>query len=173
MIFLLTFLVILLIAGISIYIEESEEKRSIREQQERKISRIKDNIKDEFDYLEKASQWQYGEIIPGLERYADRMKKILSDESILKNLKPYDEFYRTNIKKNSTLHGTFKIVIDKNLVPKFSPDRGSYDKQERDIELEACMNINELEEFIKKCKRLVIDKEIEDHRKKKVEDKLK
>jgi hypothetical protein len=170
---LLVFLLIgfFIVTSIS-WLDYNDETNRKKREKENHISWVKSRITGEFDLL---IEYPTKESIEGLEHYLDKLKKIATDSSFTKHIKPYDELYAGSINRRSALHDRFKIMIDKNLTPKFAPDvyYTFENKKDMDYELEACMDANELEKFIDRCKMALMNKEIEAHRKKIIEDKLK
>lgn len=170
------FLVFLLIGAFIVvsisWLDYNDETNRKKREKENHISWVKYRIKGKFEPL---IEYPSKEAIEGLERYLEKLKEISTDSSFTKYLKPYDEFYAGSINRRSVLRGRFKILIDKNLTPKFAPDvyYTFENKKDMDYELEECMDANELEKFIDRCKMSLMNKEIEAHRKKIVEDKLK
>ena len=170
---LLVILLIVAFIAVSIsWLDYNEETSRKKREKENHISWVKDRIKGEFEPL---IEYPSKEEIEGLEHYLEKLKKISTDSSFTKHLKPYDEFYAGSINRCSALHDRFKIMIDKNLTPKFAPDvyYTFEDKKDMDYELEECMDAKELEKFIDRCKMSLMNKEIEAHRKKIIENKLK
>jgi hypothetical protein len=159
------FTAIALFGGFQIFYDIKEKKR----ERERHISYIKERITDEFDPL---IEYPTNEIINSLERY---LEKLIKMADLKKDLKPYDEFCVGCLKSHGCYHDRYKIIIDKNLVPKFAPDTHyvSDESDDKDYELEACMDADELRKFIDKCKMSLMNNEIEAHRKKIVESKVK
>ena len=168
--FFVTLMVGLAIA-LSVAISEYfDDKAREKECKQNRIRIIKEPITDEFDLV---AAFLTDEIIKSLEKFAEKMRKIKTDANISSNLKPYDSFYSNKLREFEV--DKFNITIDKNLVPKFAPDSriDLTDKDRRDYQLEACMSLEELEAFIDKCKRKLMDEQIDKHRKKLVEDELK
>lgn len=165
------FIALFIVTSISL-LDYNDETRRKKREKENHISWLKSRITGEFDPL---IEYPTKESIEGLEHYLDKLKKIATDSSFTKHIKPYDEFYAGSINRRSALHDRFQIIIDKNLTPKFAPDvyYTFENKKDMDYELEACMDANELEKFIDRCKMALMNREIEAHRKKIIEDKLK
>ena len=145
-------------------------KKEERKYKERRISYIKENIKEEFETI---THYLNKDTIDWLNECADKLRKMSTDKDIIDNVKPYDEFKLDNPKKYG--YDSFKIKLDRNLVPKFAPGEHCYfvETDKIDYELEACMDLKELEVFIERCKMIYMCNEIETLRKKIVEDKLK
>ena len=167
-----TLTVLIIIFSLIIAFKASSENDEDGDKSKAQRDICKHKIKSSFERLER---YPTDEIIQGLKRYAERMKVLLTDPSVSSDLKPYDSFYKGYLKKSTTVTVySFKIVIDKDLKPKFAPaDTFGYGKEYYDDELKVCLTLQELEELIDKCSRNLMDKQIEVHRKKKVEDKLK
>lgn len=154
----------------AILLSEQDDRYKKKQALEREIERTKERVTDEFNSLticlsEQTIEW--------LNKCAEKIRKMSTDPEVTNNLKPYDEFALEKPKKYSS--DSFKIKVDKNLVPKFAPDDYHFFREEDkiDYELEACMDLKELEGFIAECKRILMDKNIEKHRKRQIEERIK
>lgn len=154
----------------NIHAENAEQK----ERHERHVENIKHKIKSELESIKTQCGWPSEETLNSLINYHEKMLLMESDPDITSNLKPYDEYYKGKLRNKSALNDTYSIVIDKQLTPRFLPDVYlSSNNWERDIELSACPNAKELENFIDECKKIIMDKKIDKFRKKQIEEKLK
>jgi len=167
MVFLFIFIFSICVPFVFVKIADSRQKKKDKEYT---ISCAKNNIKNEFESI---THFLDKKTIDWLNDCADKLRIMSTDKDITDNVKPYDEFELDKLNKYS--HDSFKIKVDKNFVPKFAP--GDYyffrEKDKIDYELEACMDLKELESFIERCKMIFMNNEIEAHRKKIIENKLK
>ena len=100
--------------------------------------------------------------------FADKMEK-LSDGDVKADLKPYDVYNVKSLSeylKMGKLLG--RIVINKNLEPRFMTSLPLTDAEVADIELEAALTIGEGKELADKCRKIKMDVDIESFRKDKV-----
>lgn len=167
---IMALLILLIVIGFPFVFIECSDRNEEKKKKEREISYAKKNIKREFDTI---TYLLDKEIIDWLNKCAEKLRKMSTDKDIIDNIKPYDEIKLDKPKKYSI--DNFKIKVDKNLVPKFAPGEVYYfsEKNKIDYELEACMDLKELEAFIEMCKVKLMNKEIEAHRKRIIENKLK
>lgn len=169
--FIVSLIVILILVVI---ISVHEENAAKKEKRERRISNIKYRISAELESIKAQCAWPSEETFDSLVEYHKRMVLMESDPEIVRNLKPYDEYYRGKLRKKSALNDDYAIVVDKNLKPRFLPAYYLSDnKEKRDIEISVCPNLKEFGEFIDECKKIIMDKKIDKFRKKQIEEKLK
>jgi hypothetical protein len=99
--------------------------------------------------------------------FADKMDK-LKDASIGAKLKPYDSFakaYLNGSKISSCNKLCGRIVIDKNLIPRFIVDKEFLlDKKFFDTELEVSYTSNDVRILAEKCKIIKNDADLEEKR---------
>ena len=162
------FLSIAAVVVISLLIDMRSEKK---DNEEHKKTVAMKHIADEFKSITNCIIFD-NNIIPNLEGYLSCLKKLRTDENIIEHIKPYDEYHVGKIKKHL---GYASIIIDGNGEPRLSPryiDLKSNNKY-RDYEISACFNEEQLEDFIKQCKKIKVNHDIEIFRKNKVEEGLK
>lgn len=166
--------IFLVIAILSLWTNAHAEAAEEKERHERYVERVKNRVKEVLESIKDQCGWPSEETLNSLIEYHEKMVLMESDPEITHNIKPYDEYYKGKLRKNSALHSGYAIIIDKHLTPRFLPDVYLSDNEkERDIELSACPNAKELEKFIDECKKIIMDKKIDKFRKKQVEEKLK
>jgi len=122
------------------------------ERQER-MDEIRSNILTKFDYFKQKSDDNAHEVLMEIANQMEILKGMKDD------IRPYDLF------DVGTFHQIApKIVIDKNLEPKLIPMFPSDDRETRDVELKFSLNHHEVVELAMECKKIKMDKEIEDNR---------
>jgi hypothetical protein len=166
---------ILIVLGISLaalsiqawsdHVEEKEEK-------EKNIKRLQQDIKREYESIEHAANVFGDEYAAKLTEFADKMDKITSNDDIKRDLKPYDMMGRENLCKTKRKWGM--IIIDKNLSPKFvATYLTSGSDIGKDVELGAALDSKGVRELAEKCRKAKLDYDIEKYRKKKIENFIK
>lgn len=164
MLSLLVFLIILV--SLSFYLGDRQAKKDTEKE---RIARIQKYVKEDLETITRYAT-RYGDTFyDTLMDFADKMEK-LSDGDVKADLKPYDVYnvkpLNENLKHISRLLG--RIVIDKNLEPRFMTSSPSTDAEVADIELEAALTIGEVKELADKCRKIKMDVDIESFRKEKV-----
>ena len=164
-------LVIFLLCIFYLILSACDEEQRKKENKEYKKNLAKNNIAHEFESISNCVIFdEY--IIPNLESYLRCLDKIKTDENIAEHIKPYDEYHEGKIKRHL---GYASIIIDTNGEPRLAPkwidlrEGNEY----RDDEISACLNKEQLEAFIKQCKKIKVNYDIEAFRKNKVEEGLK
>ena len=99
---------------------------------------------------------------------ADMVSEIKDD--VKRDLKPYDVYNTKRLHNQFSGLGTMlgRIVINKNLEPRFIVSAPSTIPSRADIQLEAALTIEEVKELANKCLRIKMDADIEKFRKDKV-----
>ena len=158
-IILLSAIILWNLAGI---IDEKKEK-------ERRIAALQNQVKEDLEEVVRYSS-VFGDIFyKSLMDFANKMEK-LCDDDIKSDLKPYDIY---NIQR---LHNQFsglgrmfgRIVINKNLEPRFMVSELSTIPSRADIQLEAALTVEEVKELAHKCNKIKMDVDVERFRKDKV-----
>lgn len=142
------------------HVEEKEEK-------EKNIKRLQQDIKREYESIERTANVFGDEYAAKLLEFADKMDKISSSEDIKRDLKPYDMMGRENLCKMKRKWGM--IIIDKNLNPKFISSYPQASEKHKDFELEAALDSKGVRELAEKCRKVKLDYDIEKYRKHKIE----
>lgn len=151
--------------AISLYLGDRQAKKDTEKE---RIIRIQRYIKEDLEAITRYST-RYGDTFyDTLMDFADKMEK-LSDGDVKADLKPYDVYNVKSLSeylKMGKLLG--RIVINKNLEPRFMTSFPSADAEVADIELEAALTIGEVKELADKCRKIKMDVDIESFRKEKV-----
>jgi len=146
---------------------EMQEKEEEKETEKRRIEGIKNMVTSAFDdILEDAKR--FGDIYyVSLNDFVKKMLKLTS--SIVKtDLKAYDIYNVKLLYDDPRSPHLGRIVIDKDLTPRFMSSAPSLDREQADIELSAALNVVEVEEFARKCRDIKLGVDIEAYRKEKV-----
>lgn len=151
--------------AISLYLGDRQAKKDTEKE---RIIRIQKHVKEDLEAITRYST-RYGDTFyDTLMDFADKMEK-LSDGDVKADLKPYDVYNVKSLSeylKMGKLLG--RIVINKNLEPRFMTSLPSTDAEVADIELEAALTIGEVNELAEKCRKIKMDVDIEAFRKEKV-----
>jgi hypothetical protein len=135
----------------------------------RRINGIQNDVKEE---LEEITEYAYrfgDDFSKSLISFADKMENLTKDD-IKRDLKPYDIYNTQRLHNQFSGLGTMlgRIVINKNLEPRFMVSPPSTIPSRADIQLEAALTIEEVKELANKCLRIKMDADIEKFRKDKV-----
>lgn len=151
--------------AISLYLGDRQAKKDTENE---RIIRIQKHVKEDLEAITRYSTRYGDKFYDVLMDFADKMEK-LSDGDVKADLKPYDVYNVKSLSeylKMGKLLG--RIVINKNLEPKFMTSFPSTDAEVADIELEAALTIGEVKELADKCRKIKMDVDIESFRKEKV-----
>lgn len=143
-----------------------EEKK---EAEERRIAALQNQVKEDLEKIIKYSE-RFGDMFyKSLMDFANKMEK-LCDDDIKSDLKPYDIYNIQRLHNQFSGLGTMfgRIVIDKNLEPRFMVSEPSTIPSRADIQLEAALTVEEVKELAHKCNRIKMEVNIEKFRKDKV-----
>ena len=162
MLSLLVFLIILV--SLYFYLGSRQEKQAKKE----RITRIQKHVKEDLEAITRYAT-RYGDTFyDTLMDFADKMEK-LSDGDVKADLKPYDVYNVKRLSEYLTMGKLLgRIVVNKNLEPRFMTSLPSTDAEVADIELEAALTIGEVKELADKCRKIKMDVDIESFRKEKV-----
>ena len=163
---MLSLLVLLIIVvSLSFYLGDRQAKKDTEKE---RIARIQRHVKEDLEAITRYAT-RYGDTFyETLMDFADKMEK-LSDGDVKADLKPYDVYNVKSLSeylKMGKLLG--RIVINKNLEPRFMTSLPLTDAEVADIELEAALTIGEVKELADKCRKIKMDVDIESFRKEKV-----
>jgi hypothetical protein len=160
----LVFLIVLV--SLSFYFGNKETEKEIKME---RIDRIHKNVKYDLESITRYATRSGDKFYNALMDFANKMEK-LSESEVKDDLKPYDVYnvkpLNENLKHISRLLG--RIVIDKNLEPRFMTSYISSNAEEADIELEVALSIDEVKELANKCRKIKMNTDIEAFRQEKV-----
>lgn len=169
-VFLMIGLWIVLAVCLMEYIDDKDREKNNRLAKIKNIQRhVTEGFKDIIDLAPRYGNEYYVSLMD----FANKMDKMVSLKS---DLKPYDAYYHKRLCENKVSHMASKflgrIVIDKNLVPKFMASGQSNIPSQCDIELEVALTSDGVRELAEKCRKLKMDSDIEKFRKDKVKKEL-
>lgn len=161
-------LIIIVYALIHILDEIDKKEEKDREDRERLFSiqrRVDEGIEELIEHADR-----YGDkLYISLTDFADKMAK-LCESDIKKDLKPYDIYNSSLLVSNRIIGiGVGRIVINKNLEPRFMLIHPSLNQSEADIELEAALTIDEVKRLANWCKNIKMNHDIDKFRQNKVQ----
>lgn len=146
-------------------LEYQDEKMDKEVRKNHIQGRITEDFEDIIDLAPRFGNEYYESLMD----FAKKMDKMVSLKS---DLKPYDAYYHKRLYENKASHMASKflgrIVIDKNLVPKFMASGQSNIPSRCDIELEVALTSDGVRELAEKCRKLKMNSDIENFRKDKV-----
>lgn len=158
--------VLIALIAISFYLGDRQAKKDT---EKKRIISIQKHIKEDLETIPRYATRYGDKFYDVLMDFANKMEK-LSDSDVRADLKPYDVYNMKNLseylKGIRELLG--RIVINKNLEPRFMTSYLSTNTEEADIELEAALTIGEVKELAEKCRKIKMDVDIETFRKDKV-----
>ena len=165
-VFLMICLCITLAICLMEYMDDKDREKSNRLAEIKNIqSRITEDFEDIIDLAPRYGNEYYESLMD----FANKMEKILT---IKEDLKPYDVFYHKRLyeEKKTYMASKFigRIVIDKNIVPRFMVTPQSTIPSRCDIELEVALTSDGVRELAEKCRKIKMDADIEAFRKNKV-----
>jgi hypothetical protein len=158
--------VLIALIAISFYLGDRQAKKDT--ENERIIS-IQRHIKEDLETIPIYATRYGDKFYDALMDFANKMEK-LSDSDVRADLKPYDVYNMKTLSEYLKSMGKLlgRIVIDKNLEPRFMTSYLSTNTEEADIELEAALTIGEVKELAEKCRKIKMEVDIETYRKEKV-----
>jgi uncharacterized protein YpmB len=164
---MLSLLVLLIIlVSVSFYLGNRQAEKDAEKE---RIDKIQKGVKDDLETISRYATRYGDKFYDVLMDFANKMEK-LSDSDVMADLKPYDVYNMKSlneyVKGVSRLLG--RIVINKNLEPRFMTSYLSTNTEDADIELEAALTIGEVKELAEKCRKIKMDVDIEAFRKDKV-----
>jgi hypothetical protein len=135
----------------------------------RRINGIQNDVKEELEEITEYADRFGDDFSKSLISFADKMENLTKDD-IKRDLKPYDIYNTQRLHNQFSGLGTMlgRIVINKNLEPRFMVSPPSTIPSRADIQLEAALTIEEVKELANKCLRIKMDADIEKFRKDKV-----
>lgn len=164
------FIGVLFVISVCICITQiMDDKAKEKENRLAEIERIKSHVANEFEYMLDMAEICGDKYYKSLIDFADKMDKLSQLQS---DLKPYDKYCFKKLYENTASHMASKfigrIVIDKDLVPKFMLTAPSNMSSQLDIELKAALTSEDVRGFANKCRKAKMDADIEKFRKDKV-----
>ena len=164
--FLLISLGIILLYLAQTVLSESNEKK---EAEERRIADLQNDVKEELDGITEYADRFGDKFYDSLMDFASKMEKLCLDD-VKVDLKPYDTYNIKRLQESFSPLGKLlgRIVINKNLEPRFMVSAPSTIPSRADIQLEAALTIDEVKELADKCRKIKMDVDIEAFRKDKV-----
>ena len=149
--------------------EIMDDKKREKENRLAEIERIQSRVTEDFKDVVVFSDRFGNEYYNGLMDFANKMDKMLE---IQNDLKSYDVFYHKRLYENTASYMGSKfmgrIIVDKNLVPKFMVTAQSSIPSQLDIELEVALTSDGVRELAEKCRKIKMGADIEAFRKDKV-----
>ena len=130
-----------------------------------RIERIKDYVTEAFSDIEEDSDRFGYDYAKSLMDYADKMDK-MSSSKVKSDLKPYDVYHVKRLSENLASLALGRIVIDKDLTPRFMAT--ALNDNDKDVQLSVALTSDEVRELAEKCKKIAMDKDIDNFRKDKV-----
>lgn len=137
--------------------------------EKRRINGLQNDIKEDLEEITEYAD-RFGEDFnKSLMDFANKMENLTKD-NVKRDLKPYDVYNTKRLHNQFSGLGTMlgRIVINKNLEPRFMVSPPSTIPSRADIQLEAALTIEEVKELANKCLRIKMDADIEKFRKDKV-----
>ena len=165
-ILLLIFFAVLIVAFLLDHINEIESEK---EEKKRRIEAIQSYVISSFDELLEDAEDCGEDYYASLNDFADKMEK-LSAKDIKDDLRPYDIYNVKMLSNNMRSHSLGRIVIDKNLMPKFMLTPPSLYRDKCDIELDVAYTSSKVKELADKCRKVKMGIDIERFRKNKVKE---
>ena len=135
----------------------------------RRINGIQNDVKKDLEEITEYANRFGDDYNKSLMDFANKMENLTKDD-IKRDLKPYDIYNTQRLHNQLSGLGTMlgRIVINKNLEPRFMVSAPSTIPSRADIQLEAALTIEEVKELANKCLRIKMDADIEKFRKDKV-----
>jgi len=164
--FLLISLGIILLYIAQTVLSDRNEKK---EAEERRIADLQNDVKEELDGITEYADRFGDKFYDSLMDFASKMEKLCLDD-VKVDLKPYDTYNIKRLQESFSPLGKLlgRIVINKNLEPRFMVSAPSTIPSRADIQLEAALTIDEVKELADKCRKIKMDVDIEAFRKDKV-----
>jgi D-arabinose 1-dehydrogenase-like Zn-dependent alcohol dehydrogenase len=167
--FLYFWLIILGIAFLCLAQAAWSDHEEKKEAEERRIADLKGEIKKDLEKITDLA-YRFGDkFYVSLMDFASKMEKLTEDD-VKADLKPYDIYNVKHLQESFSGLGKLicRIVINKNLEPRFMASSPSTIPSRIDIQLEAALTIEEVKELADVCRRIKMDVDIEAYRKDKV-----
>ena len=164
--FLLISLGIILLYLAQTVLSDRNEKK---EAEERRSADLQNDVKEELDGITEYADRFGDKFYDSLMDFASKMEKLCLDD-VKVDLKPYDTYNIKRLREPFSPLGKLlgRIVINKNLEPRFMVSAPSTIPSRADIQLEAALTIDEVKELADKCRKIKMDVDIEAFRKDKV-----
>ncbi len=163
----LTFLGVFFIIIASWWLLEAWDERQKEEEREKdRIESIEKYVLDGYEEILEDAERFGNEFSASLNDFAEKMNKI---SSLKVDLRPYD-VYAVNrlVKDNPSCLFLGRIVIDRNLNPKFMVTAPSLDRTQADIQLNVAYSTDSVKALADTCRKIKMDIDIEKYRKDKV-----
>lgn len=161
--FLMTTVIIIMICLMG----EWEVHQEKAEEEKRYIEHIKKYVLEGYNEILDDARSFGNEFYASLNDFATKMDKLSSEEAKA-DLKPYDIYNITCLYTHFRCHIVGRIVINKNLVPKFMAVAPSLNRKEEDIQLEAAYSSDDVRKLAETCRNIKMNIDIENYRKEKV-----
>jgi hypothetical protein len=165
-VFLLMGLCIVLAVCLMEYIDDKDREKNNRLAE---IKNIQRRITEDFEDIIDLAPRYGNEYYDSLMDFANKMEKILT---IKEDLKPYDAYFHKKLYEDKKTHMGSKfigrIVIDKNIVPRFMVTPQSTIPSQCDIELEVALTSDGVRQLAENCRRTKMEADMEEYRKDKV-----
>ncbi len=145
------------------------DRNEKKEAEERRIADLQNDVKEELDGITEYADRFGDKFYDSLMDFASKMEKLSLDD-VKVDLKPYDIYNIKYLQESFSPLGKLlgRIVINKNLEPRFMVSAPSTIPSRADIQLEAALTIDEVKELADKCRKIKMDVDIEAFRKDKV-----
>ena len=145
------------------------DRNEKKEAEERRIADLQNDVKEELDGITEYADRFGDKFYDSLMDFASKMEKLCLDD-VKVDLKPYDTYNIKRLQESFSPLGKLlgRIVINKNLEPRFMVSAPSTIPSRADIQLEAALTIDEVKELADKCRKIKMDVDIEAFRKDKV-----
>ena len=116
-----------------------------KEAEERRIADLQNDVKEELDGITEYADRFGDKFYDSLMDFASKMEKLCLDD-VKVDLKPYDTYNIKRLQESFSPLGKLlgRIVINKNLEPRFMVSAPSTIPSRADIQLEAALTIDEL-----------------------------
>jgi hypothetical protein len=140
-----------------------------KEAEERRIADLQNDVKEELDGITEYADRFGDKFYDSLMDFASKMEKLCLDD-VKVDLKPYDTYNIKRLREPFSPLGKLlgRMVINKNLEPRFMVSAPSTIPSRADIQLEAALTIDEVKKLADKCRKIKMDIDIEAFRKDKV-----
>ena len=165
-VFLLIGLCIVLAVCLMEHIDDKDREKNNRLAE---IKNIQRRITEDFEDIIDLAPRYGNEYYESLMDFANKMEKILT---IKEDLKQYDAYFHKKLyeDKKTNMASKFigRIVIDKNIVPRFMVTPQSTIPSQCDIELEVALTSDGVRQLAENCRRTKMEADMEEYRKDKV-----
>lgn len=168
-IFLILIAALIVIYALMYKIDEKDKKEEKDRRDRERLFFIQRRVEEGIEELIEHADRYGDKLYISLTDFADKMAK-LYESDIKKDLKPYDIYNTSLLVSNKIIGiGVGRIVINKNLEPRFMLVEPSLDHSQADIELELALTIDEVKELANKCKNIKMNHDIDNFRQNKVQ----